>query len=291
MVHLVKGNRFPNKTPTDQQASEDYRQLFFQNYEFIKKQCYKICGKNRGVSSLPHGTEDLLDFGNQTIHVDSINRIDPEIFFNEALAHLTADDYKVLRKFKNRCKITTYITTIISRLLIDIKRKHEGRNRAKERAREIGPLREKVHELVFEKGYSVDEAYEYLRAAENITESFEDIQMMVEKMRGRQRSGFPQMPVTGNNPERELMIKQKEELTKKVLDEVLSDLGNEEKLVIRMRFPLSEDEEPKDLSEIAQILGITTKAVDSRIRRILAKCKERMLKYGLSFDDFIDAYA
>jgi len=97
MVHLVKGNRFPNKTPTAQQANEYYHQLFFQNYEFIKRQCYKICGKYRGVSLLPQRTEHLLDFGNQTIHVESINQIDAETFFNEVLAHLTADDYKALR--------------------------------------------------------------------------------------------------------------------------------------------------------------------------------------------------
>jgi hypothetical protein len=56
-----------------------------------------------------------------------------------------------------------------------------------------------------------------------------------------------------------------------------------------MRFPLSEDENPKDLSEIAGILGISEKAVDGRIRRILAKCKEDMLRYGLSINDFINA--
>ena len=291
MLHLVKGNKLPNKTPTDQQATDDYRQLFFQNYEFIKRQCYKICGKNRGVSSLPQGTEHFLDFGNQTIHVDSINQIDPETFFNQVLDHLTAYDYKVLREFKNRSKITTYLTTIISRLFIDIQRKHKGRSRAKEWARKIGPVGEKLYKLVFEKGYSVDEAYEYLRTPESITESFDEIQMMVEKMRGRQTSGLPQMPIMGNDPEQDLVTKQREELIKKVFNETLSELSNEEKLLIRMRFPLSDDEEPKSLLEIGRMLHTTEKAVDSRIRRILAKLKEKMLRHGLSINDFLDAYA
>jgi DNA-directed RNA polymerase specialized sigma24 family protein len=58
---------------------------------------------------------------------------------------------------------------------------------------------------------------------------------------------------------------------------------------MRMRFPLSEDEEPKSLSEIAKMLGSTEKAVDSRIRRVLTKCKEKMLENGLNIDDFINA--
>jgi DNA-directed RNA polymerase specialized sigma24 family protein len=66
-------------------------------------------------------------------------------------------------------------------------------------------------------------------------------------------------------------------------------LGNEEKLMVRMRFPLSEEEEPKSLSEIARMLGVSEKAVDSRIRRVLSKCKEMMLKHGLSISDLIVA--
>jgi DNA-directed RNA polymerase specialized sigma24 family protein len=57
--------------------------------------------------------------------------------------------------------------------------------------------------------------------------------------------------------------------------------------MMRMRFPLSEDGEPKSLPEIATMLGVSEKAVDGRIRRVLSKCKEMMLKHGLSISDLI----
>jgi len=302
MVHLVKESKFPNKAANEQQTNEDYRQLFFQNYEFIKRQCYKICGKNKGIPSLRRGTEDFPDIENKTVHLDSISQIDPEAFFNDMLAHLTADDYKKLKEFKNRSAPTTYLTTIISRLFIDIQRKHKGRSRTKERARAIGPIGEKLYELIFEKGFPVEEAYEYLKENDHITETLEEIEAMIDKIRGRPRahkgptegSEQPDIKsafVSADGPEKELIKKERKKLAKEVLNEIGLESSSEERFIIERRFPLSEDEEPKDLSEIARLLGITTKAVDSRLRRTLTKLKEKMLQRGLSIDDFIDAYA
>jgi RNA polymerase sigma factor (sigma-70 family) len=217
--------------------------------------------------------------------------VDADTLFNEVLDRLKADSYKVLRDFENRSKLTTYITTIIAHLVIDIKRKIDGRNRIKERAKALGPTGEKLYDLVFIKGYPAPEAYDSLQTTEKIKETFDEFQMIVEKIRGHQTSAPQQQPITKNTPEQDLISKQREELTKKVLNETLSELSNEERLLIRMKFPLSDDEEPKSLSEIGKMLHTTEKAVDSRIRRILTKLKEKMLRHGLSFDDFIDVFA
>jgi RNA polymerase sigma factor (sigma-70 family) len=301
MSHLVKGNESTHRTPAKQEASEYYHQLLFQNYQFIKRQCYKIWGKNKEIPSLRRGPEDFLDFENQTVHVESISTIDPEGFFNDVLAHLTADDYKALREFKNRSTITTYLTIVISRLFIDIQRKHTGRSRTKDRARALGPIGEELYELIWEKGFPLDEAYEYLKQNDHITETLEEIEAMVDKITGRPRahkglaegSEQPDIKsafVSAEDPEKELIKKERKKLANEVLNEIRLESSTEERFIIERKFPLSEDEEPKDLSEIARILGITTKAVDSRLRRILAKLKEKMLSRGLSFDDFIDAY-
>jgi RNA polymerase sigma factor (sigma-70 family) len=304
MIHLIKGNKFPDKTPTPQ-GSEYYRQLIFDNdnYQYIKKQCYKACEiYKRKSSSVTHVSEGHPGFEEQLMHVGSSGEIDGETLFNELLDRLTANDYKVLREFKKQSKITTYFTTIISHLVIDIQRKHKGRSRAKERAKAMGPIGEKLYELVLEKGFPVQEAYEYLKENHHITETPEEIEALVDKIRGRPRASKGPTESSGQtnkksglvskgNQEGDVIRKQTEALVKEVLNEVLSELSNEEKLMISMRFPLSEDEEPKNLSEIAQVLGITAKAVDSRLRRTLTKLKEKMLRRSLSFDDFIDVYA
>jgi RNA polymerase sigma factor (sigma-70 family) len=141
-----------------------------------------------------------------------------------------------------------------------------------------------------------------LKENHHITETLEEIEAMVDKIRGRPRAhkgpteGSEQPDirstlVTAGDPEKELIKKERKKLAKEVLNEIHLESSSEERFIIERRFPLSEDEEPKDLSEIAKILGITTKAVDSRLRRTLTKLKKKMLKRGLSVDDFIDVYA
>ena len=89
--------------------------------------------------------------------------------------------------------------------------------------------------------------------------------------------------------EKDLEDKQSQNLAKKILDRVLSELNNEEGLVIRMRYPRTDDEEPKKPSEIAAILGIPEKKVYNMISKALSKCKEMILEEGLSIDDLINA--
>jgi len=307
MVHFVKGkveNKIPTKAHT-QQGSEYYRQLIFDNdnYQYIKKQCHKAFEiYKRKSSSVTHVPEGNSAFEEQPIHVGFSGEIDEETLFNEVLDRLTGNDYKVLREFKEQSKLTTYFTIIISHLVVDIQRKHKGRSRTKERAKAVGPIGEKLYELIFEKGFPIKEAYEYLRENHCVTETLEEIEAMVDKIKGRPRahkgptegSEQPDIKstlVSADNPEKELIKKERNKLAGDVLNEFLLEFSVEERFIIVRGFPLSEDEEPKDLSEIAQVLGISTKAVDGRLRRMLTKLKEKMLLRGLSIDDFIDVYA
>ncbi len=264
------------------------QKLIVENFEFIKKQCYKACAiYKRNISKSIASDKDSAEIETHSLRVVPHDEIDPESLANDVIDRLRADNYKALRDFKGHSKLTTYIVIIISNLIFDLIRKQKGRNRARDRARAMGPIGEKLYELVFEKGFPVEEAYGYLKANHHITETFEEIERMFEKIKGRTVPLGEIDEKTVNDPEKELTKKQKDELVKNVLNQTLSELSNEEKFIIRMRFPLSEDEDPKGITEIAAILGLSEKAVDGRIRRILAKCKELVLKNGLSIADLI----
>lgn len=284
------------------EGEDYYQKLIVDNLTFIEKQCAKACAiYKRKVSSISTSAKDSSEIETQSIHVFFADEIDPDTLVNDVIDRLKADNYKVLREFRGRSELTTYIGTIISNLVVDLIRKQKGRSRAKDRARAIGPIGDRVYELVFEKGYPVEGAYEFLKENHRVTETIDEIKTMVDRIRGRKTWPGPTGPiekeghdiksklVTGDDPEKELARKQEDELAKNVLNQILSQLNNEEKFIIRMRFPLSENEDAKDLSEIAGILNISEKAVDSRIRRILAKCKEEMLRNGLGITDFTDA--
>lgn len=289
LIRVKPENGLSDEASTDERENAYYQCLITKNIQYIEKQCHKAC---RIYKKKTIKTRQEIDGGSdsqtESMRVIASGEIDPDTLFNEVLDRLKEDDFKVLKDFKNRSKLTTYITTIIAHLIIDIKRKIEGRSRASERARAMGPLGEKLYDLVFIRGYPLEEAFSLLKKVDGITEALEEIGIMVEKIRGRTSVQVrPDTSIEKVTPETALEKKQREILTRNVLNQTLAELSSEEKLIMRMRFPLSEDEEPKSLSEIATMLRISEKAVDSRIRRVLSKCKEAMLKHGLIISDLI----
>jgi hypothetical protein len=190
MVHLIQEkteNRLGNEASTNEKENAYYQRLITDNIEYIEKQCHKTCGVYKKKTISIHQKIDRSpDSQIESMRVITSGEIDPDTLFNEVLDRLKENNFRVLKDFKNLSKLTTYITTIIAHLIIDIKRKIEGRNRASERARTIGPLGEKLFDLVFIKGYPLEEAFRFLKKTDGITETIGDIEMMVEKIRGRQ---------------------------------------------------------------------------------------------------------
>jgi len=302
MADLLKGKLKTNHL-TEMSAGREtayYQKLITDNLTFIEKQCHKACAiYKRKISSISTSSKDSPEIETQSIHVLFSDEIDPDTLVNDVIDRLREHNCKVLREFRGRSELTTYIGTIISNLVVDLIRKQKGRNRARDRGKAMGPIGERLYELAFEKGYPVEEAYEFLKENHHVTETLEEIEAMVDQIRGRKSGLISAGPVENaghdiksklvarNDSEKELTKKQEDELAKKVLNQIVSQLTNEERFVIRMRFPLSEDEEPKNLSEMAEILGISEKAADGRIRRVLTRCREMMLKQGLSLDDLV----
>jgi RNA polymerase sigma factor (sigma-70 family) len=87
------------------------------------------------------------------------------------------------------------------------------------------------------------------------------------------------------NPEELAIEAQREEKLAEIINAVVSQLSGEERLILRMRFPVSGDEEPKDIDRISRLLGISKKAVYNRVSRVLKKCRDMMVNSGVNFDD------
>jgi hypothetical protein len=137
-----------------------YKKLIVDNHTFIEKQCGKACAIfDRRISSTSVSAGESLEIGNQSIHFVSSDEIDPDTLVNEVIDRLRADNYKVLREFRGHSELTTYIGTIISNLVVDLIRKQKGRSRTKERAKAMGPIGDRLYELVFEKRYPLEEVY------------------------------------------------------------------------------------------------------------------------------------
>uniref|UniRef100_C6DZB2 RNA polymerase, sigma-24 subunit, ECF subfamily n=1 Tax=Geobacter sp. (strain M21) TaxID=443144 RepID=C6DZB2_GEOSM len=265
-----------------------YQCLIVEHLSFIEKQCRK-------ATDSPSTSRSEADIDNEA-----------DLLLAEVLDHLKADDYKVLRNFRGSAKLTTYLTAVIANLVVDIARTRYGRSRARERAKDIGPVAELLHELVYGRGYTLADAHGHLVLSYGITESEDDLRGMLDQIRGRDgtqvmSSDWPykgrevlvddEVEVIVPDPAKgaeEIMIgNQRDRKREQTMAAMLEGLSGEESFILRLRFPAMDDQKPRSVREIAALLGLTEKAVDNRLRRTLLRCREMLLSQGLSLDDLI----
>lgn len=288
-------------------AGDDaYSRLIVENLPYIEKQCRRALACGAGMDRVHAGGAHA----GPGYHGGSSPDNEADELLNEVLDRLKADNFKALREFRGGAKLTTYITTIIANLVVDLVRQKKGRSRARERAEEMGGVARTLYDLVYGRGCSVHEAQGHLEVAYGILEPLEGLQQMLDRMRGRERATVwggnggsawlaPGQEVSGDdateiivadpagNSEDLLINGQRSAAAKRTLDELLGELSGEDRLMMRLRFPEDEDEEPRSAREIAAILGLSEKAVDARIRRILVRMREILIGRGLSLEDFI----
>lgn len=276
-------------TPPSQEKPPNYARLIIDHLPYIESRCRKAAN--------PHGS------GRSETDIDN----EADLLLTEVLDHLKADDYKVLRDFRGSAKLTTYLNTVISNLVIDIVRTRKGRSRARERARGIGSVAELLHHMVCDLGYTLTDAHGHLVLSHGIKESEDELKCLLDQIRGRDGITHPiasdwpyqgrevlvddEIEVIVPDPAKgaeEIMIDNERELKrKKAIVTMQEGLSGEDRFIIRLRFPPTDDEEPRSVREISALLGQSEKAVENRIHRILLRCRETLLGQGQSLDDLI----
>jgi RNA polymerase sigma factor (sigma-70 family) len=282
---------FTRKSLSPQDDPPYYARLIVEQLSCIEKQC-------RRAAETPGSHQSATDRDNEADHL-----------VTEVIDHLKADNYKVLREFRGSAKLSTYLTTVISNLVVDIIRARKGRSRAGERARELGPVAEQLHRLVYGFGYTLAYAHGHMVLSHGIKESEDELRDMLHQIRGRDgishaaTAGWPYqgrevlvddeveviVPDPTKGADERLIDFQREQKREQVVGTLLEGLSGEDRFIVRLRFPASENETPKSISEIASLTGQTEKALDNRLRRILMRCREMLLGQGLSLDDLICA--
>jgi len=285
VLHLVNGGN-------NQDSLSSYQSLINKHFELIERQCFNAVRRqleHHGALNNP------LNIENETLELS-----------NRVLDILKRDNYRVLRQFKGKAKLSTYITTIIARQAVDMIRKKLGRNREKERAQKFGETGLLIYEKVIVQGLAVNDFYPDLnKPGHSISQ--EEVEVIVEKIKGKKSrlSNLPAnnsvvregvsvnengdyiIPDTEGDPQEILLKKQKEHKLQEIIKNTITQLNGEEKVILRMRFPTENEEKMGKIEHIADLLGISEKAVYKRIAKILRKCRELIKQQGVSIDDLL----
>ncbi len=292
MLKLFKQQQIPVKPPAGGFDSATCKRLLTEQLDYITKVCEKAVGQAETAHS-----QCIAGEGGHGYLVERAGRLDKDELFVQVLDHLQEDDYRRLREFKGNSSITTYLTAIISRLVVDIVRSRTGRNRAKERAERFGELGRRTYELVVQARHTINEAVEILQVNYGITADAGQLQPILDEMQGRSSrhqtdtdhetawsDNGELVSIQRGTPEQKTSDKQLERKRNEVLRQVLDSMTAEDKLLIRLRFPLDETADPLDSATVARMLGLNQQEVERRTRRILTNCRELLLKQGISLD-------
>lgn len=294
------------KIDARKEQRDRFASLVTEHSSFIDELCAQLVARNRSA----HHMAGLDGFSLLTTPDRTDQENEKDELFVAVIDHLTSDDFKVLRKFKHESKFSTYLTSVVSRLEIDIVRHKRGRSRAKERAAKMGDVAAKLYDLVYGKKYTSVEAQGCLEASFGIRVGIEHVNELLEQMHGRVKEGsFPHDGPTGflaissaeaeadgvelvipeleKTPEKLVAKRQRSDLAGRVISEFQGSLSGQDKLIFRMRFPMNEEEEPMTCREIGQFVDMSEDKVQRTIDKILKNYRERLISKGISLDDLI----
>jgi RNA polymerase sigma factor (sigma-70 family) len=209
------------------------------------------------------------------------------------LDSLRADNFKRLRAFKGKSKLSTYLYSLVNSLAIDFRRKRYGRRRIPTAVVKLGKWAEAVYRLVCWQKFSVDDAYDFLQVDGLFKGSYEQFQqeiVPIQKAPCQENPSFMSMDDWGGDPSRtrndagsnplEVLIKKlnRERRIKavKVIRETTDSLPENDQLLVRLVFG---SEHPVRVA--AKIIDLSASAARRRLKGLLIKYRENLLAAGI----------
>ena len=209
------------------------------------------------------------------------------------LDSLKADDFKRLRAFKGKSKLTTYLYSLINSLIIDFRRKRYGRRRIPAAVAKLGAWAEAVYRLVCWQKFSYDDAYDFLQVEglfEGPYEQYMEEIGPIRKAPCREDPAFqPLDEASTNSPENrdeatadplEILIgkldHQRRVKALKIIQATTATLSQEDQMLVRLVYG---SEQPVKVA--ATIFGISVSSARRRLKSILNQYREQLLSEGI----------
>ncbi len=211
---------------------------------------------------------------------------DAQDFTSVARLHLLDDDCAVIRAFKGRSSLQTYLITVLTRCFLDWRNGRWGKWRPSVVAKRMGPLAVRLETMLSRDGLRLDDAYETLRTNFAVTESRDALAAMAAQFPQRSRRGFvsddglDEQPAIGGAADTPLRREEAAEVAgqaAQVLRDAIRQLPNQDRLILRMRF-----EDDFGIADIARALSLEPKPLYRRMTRLLSTLRDHLESHGVT---------
>ena len=212
---------------------------------------------------------------------------DTEDFVSEFELKLLEDDCRVVRMHKEKSSFRTYVSTVSQNFLRDYKNRLWGKFRPSAEARRLGPLGVKLDELLYRDHYTLDQACKLLKTNYHVEKSEREIRAMaallpphgtrqIEDDKDLDKDPSPAPSSLQTLLDRERVARMREALG--VLDELLSTLPDEDRLILQMTGEFQ-------VSEIARLLELPQRSLYPRIAKIRKQLRSALEDRGIDYTE------
>jgi RNA polymerase sigma factor (sigma-70 family) len=218
---------------------------------------------------------------------------DAEDFTSDIHLKLIEDDYAVLRKFKNKSKLSTYLSIIIERHYFDQRIREWGKWRPSMLARKAGDAAILLERLISRDGMSLVEASTLVRQhyRELDSRAIEALASSIVPRRAQRASEVEQTeempePASSISAEDELVTSERETTarqTNAIVNRELGRLPPEDRLIMKLHYI-----DAMKVSTMARLLKVDQKRLYRRLQHIGVKLREALLAAGVALSDIGD---
>ena len=212
-----------------------------------------------------------------------------EDFAAWARLKLLENDHAILAEYQGRSGMASYLAVVVQRLFFDYRISKWGRWRPSAEAKRLGPLGVRLETLIGRDGFSLEAAYQTLRAVDPglRREVLEDLQARLPPRvspRFEDEEALASVPAPEAGPE-ELAIEKEEAARKRrasgVLFDVMKTFEPQDQIVLRLRFA-----EGLQIADIARTLHLDARPLYRRVERLVAELRRALGERGIGSEDF-----
>lgn len=209
-----------------------------------------------------------------------------EEFVSFVRLRLIENDCAVLRQFGGRSSLRAYLSVVIQRLFLDLRRQRWGVWRPSAEARRLGETAVQLEILVSRDGLPLDEAIETLQTNNGAQETAAVLRELAARLHTRPRR-FDRTPEAAEpsvsaeeSVEKVALADERHERARRLraaLHEVLQPIPPEDALALRLRFV-----EGFTVARVADLLAVPAKPLYRRMERRLADLRHSLSQRGFS---------
>lgn len=207
-----------------------------------------------------------------------------EDFASWARLKLLEEDCAILRKFRGRSSLKTYLVTVIQNLFRDYRIAKWGKWRPSAKAKRLGVDAVRLEILLYRDGLSFDEAAETLRRNHGVRVSLSELAELAGVLPPRvprRTVGEGALDTVADDGKVDSRIRDGErkeaaERAERALSGALDGLDPEDRLILKMRY-----EDGFTVAAVARALGLDQKPLYRRIERCLVALRSGLEERGV----------